>query len=151
MSSGSCDGGPSAEWIPDLLLSPRNTIALTGFCAQDSVGGQLLALATSSPSKGRGIRGQSVGLTGDCLSRLRRSPLRIARLEGYSAHADQVGLVNWLLGADPTGRCGSVASTLCFSNSNDQDRTALHNAITERANALELESMLPALLIPIDG
>ncbi len=102
VSSGSCDGGSSAEWIPDLLLSPRNTIALTGYCAQESVGGQLLALATSSPSE----RARHTGSV-SWPDRGRSVPIakiaaRIARLEGYSAHADQVGLVDWLLGADPT-------------------------------------------------
>ena len=133
VSSGSCDGGPSAEWIPDLLRSPRSTIALTGYCAQDSVGGQLLALAASSPSERMRHtgsinwpdRGRSVPIA--------KIAAQIARLEGYSAHADQVGLVNWLLGADPTCPHGPVAQTVFLQHGNDQERTALKTAITERA------------------
>ena len=136
VSSGSCDGGPAAEWIPDLLLEPKNTIALTGYCAQESVGGQLLALATSSLSE----RARHTGSV-SWPDRRRSVPIakiaaRIARLEGYSAHADQVGLVNWLLGSDPTCPHGPVAQAVFLQHGNDQDRTALHNAITERANAL---------------
>ena len=44
--------------------------------------------------------------------------------------------MNWLLGSDPTGPHGLVAQTVFLQHGNDQDRTALHNAITERANAL---------------
>ena len=135
VSSGSCDGGPSAEWIPDLLLNPRNTIALTGYCAQDSVGGQLFALSSSPISE----RARHTGAI-NWPDKERSVPIakvlaRIERLEGYSAHADQVGLVDWLVGAGSSRSYGPIARTVFLQHGNDQDRNALKDAIVERANA----------------
>lgn len=135
VSSGSGDGGPSAEWIPDLLLSPRNTIALTGYCAQDSVGGQLLALSSSPVSERARHTGAITWPDKERAVPIAKVLARIERLEGYSAHADQVGLVDWLVGADPSCPYGPIARTAFLQHGNDQDRNALKDAIVERANA----------------
>jgi metallo-beta-lactamase family protein len=41
VSSGTCDGGPAAWWLPKLISSSKNTVALAGYCSASTVGGQL--------------------------------------------------------------------------------------------------------------
>lgn len=134
VSSGSCDGGPAAEWIPDLLLDPRHIIAFTGFCAQDSIGGQLLSLASSPVTERARHTGAISWPDKERSVQIARVLAHIERLEGYSAHADQVGLIDWLLGSDPMAIHGPVARHVFLHHGNDQDRGALGKAIVERAN-----------------
>lgn len=109
------------------------------YCAQDSVGGQLLAIAASSPSERVRHTGSINWPNKGGSVPIAKIAAQIARLEGYSAHADQVGLVNWLLGSDPTCPHGPVAKTVFLQHGNDQERTALKSAITERATTLGVQ------------
>lgn len=47
MSSGTGDGGPCASWLPELIRSKENIVAMAGYCAPSTIGGQLLELSAA--------------------------------------------------------------------------------------------------------
>lgn len=95
VSSGSCDGGPAAWWLPKLLSSTDNVIALAGYCSPSTVGGQLLSLALAKPNERRRLTG-SIAWPGGTTVPMAQVEAEIVALSGYSAHADQSGLLDWI-------------------------------------------------------
>jgi len=95
VSSGSCDGGPAAWWLPKLLSSADTTVALAGFCSASTVGGQLLSLAQAGLAERRRLTGD-ISWPGGGTIPMAEVKADIVALTGYSAHADQAGLLDWV-------------------------------------------------------
>ena len=81
-ASGMCDGGRIRHHLRNRLSDPRTTVLFIGFQAQGTLGRRL---ADGAPS---------VRLFGEEI----RVRAEIAKLDGFSAHADQPALLAWLRG-----------------------------------------------------
>jgi metallo-beta-lactamase family protein len=94
---GSADGenGAAAQWLPTLLPDGRNIVASTGYTPGGSVMTRLMTLATTPLHERRRHTGSIEWKNGKAV-RLRDVAAEVVRLTGYSAHADQKDLVDWM-------------------------------------------------------
>jgi len=135
--SGTCDGGPVVQWLSRLLSFDTSTVAMTGHCAPNTVGGKLLSIAHVPLSERvRDTGSVSMQDTGSIpISSIRAT---ICSVEGYSAHADQNDLLNWLVW-DRSGVCSLAAREVFVQHGEDRQRSALATALKQRARAQQLE------------
>lgn len=151
MSSGMCDGGPAASWLPALLTSDKNEVALSGYCAHGSIGNELQELAPIPYSERQMLRNElrwAPNGQSDTTVRQRDIKADISILSGYSAHADQEELVNWIIHESPheRGIQQAMANQVFLQHGTDHARKALANAIQEKASkhGLAVETALPS-------
>lgn len=144
VSSGTCDGGPAAWWLPKLISSTSNTVALAGFCSASTVGGQLLSLAQASPEERQRLNG-SLAWPGGATIPLAEIGADIVALSGYSAHADQTGLIDWILNHHK-GEQRLIGKTVFIQHGGDLQRESLAGAIEARAamEGVAVQPMAPA-------
>lgn len=143
MSSGTGDGGACASWLPALIQSERNIVALTGYCAATTVGGQLLTLMRSPIDQRKLHTGEIVWKNLDG-SRSLSLPISLVRaqitcLKGYSAHGDQTDLVNWLFENHRGSLRQVLGRTVFLQHGEDRARDALQAALHERADEWGLD------------
>lgn len=142
---GSADGenAAAAQWLPTLLGDERNIVASTGYTPGGSVMTRLMALAATPPQERRRHTG-SLEWTNDKTVRLRDIAAELVRLTGYSAHADQKDLVNWMFYRH-LDREVSSAPIVFIQHGEDPQRTQLAEALQQRAVELgsELTIVLP--------
>ena len=81
-ASGMCEGGRIRHHLKHHLPSPRTTVLITGFQAQGTLGRRLV-----DGAKTVRIHGDEVEVRAE-----------VATLGGFSAHADQSALTDWLRG-----------------------------------------------------
>lgn len=130
---GMCEGGRVQEWLRAGLGNDSTTVLLAGFCAPGTIGGYLTALART-PERGSATLHEA----------LAKEPLRYAgpvraridALQGYSAHADQAGLLSWLFEVLPDGSTRQAGRKVVIQHGNVGSRRALASAIEARAAAL---------------
>lgn len=134
VSSGTCDGGPAAYWLPQLLGDQRNTVALAGFCSPATIGGRLLAMANLPEGERRRLSAMLIWAEDQTLpeAAVRAS---ITQLEGYSAHADRAGLLDWVFGELD----GPAGKTVFIQHGTETGRMALEQAIQKRSKDLGAE------------
>lgn len=137
MSSGTCDGGAAAHWLPKLTLSERNIIALSGYCAPATVGGQLLEIMHVPFDQRQLCCGEMVWreMDGETIQSVPLSTVKaqIRRLEGYSAHGDQSDLVNWLFENHRGNLKQAIGQTVFLQHGANPQRRALEDALAQRA------------------
>ncbi|MCK6544345.1 MBL fold metallo-hydrolase [Myxococcota bacterium] len=92
--SASCDGGPVRKYLERHLPSPTATVLLTGYSHPRSTAGALERLS-GSKAESRRVRWRTHGESSAPRSLTVRAT--ITKLSGYSAHADQADLLDWLL------------------------------------------------------
>lgn len=131
ISSGSCDGGPAKFWLPELLSSPDTIVALTGYCAPSSVGGQLSALSPVPVPERTRLTGDLEWPDGPSIS-LADVRAEIAMLSGYSAHADQTGILGWIFRRF-NDKDYIAGKTIFLQHGADRERRGLADAIKGRA------------------
>lgn len=131
---GSADGrgGAAASWLPVLLRDARNVVATTGYTAARSVMGRVATLA-DLPQKERRRHPGDIEWPGGRTLPIREVVATVTRLRGYSAHADQADLLNWVFLRRRSGD-GVVAPTLFLQHGEDIAREALRAAILKRAS-----------------
>lgn len=132
---GSADGGAgaAANWLPTWLPQSRHVIATTGYTPPRSVMGHLALLADLPLQEGRRHPGHIAWPAGK-LFPIRQVQATVTRLRGYSAHADQADLLDWVFLRCEHGD-GVVAPTLFLQHGNDREREALRDEILQRAAA----------------
>ena len=128
-----CDGrgGAAASWLPTLLTDARHVIATTGYTAPRSVMGRVATLA-DLPLKERRRHPGSIEWPRGRTFPIREVGATVTRLRGYSAHADQADLLDWVFLRRQDGD-GVVAPTLFVQHGEDREREALRAAILQRA------------------
>lgn len=106
-------------------------MALAGFCSAGTVGGQLLSLAQAGPGERRRLTGE-VSWPGGAAIPMAQVEADIVALSGYSAHADQPGLLDWIF--DVRADLRPIESRLVFiQHGGDAQRQQLACAIDARA------------------
>lgn len=143
MSSGTGDGGPCASWLPELIRSKENIVAMAGYCAPSTIGGQLLELSVAPLDQRKLHNGKIVWKDMDGSQRVSvpvsKVQASITFLKGYSAHGDQSDLVNWLF-EDHRGQVKqTLGSTVFLQHGDDQARNGLEQAILDRSDAWDLD------------
>lgn len=70
---------------------------------------------------------------------------QVCRLEGYSAHADQSDLVDWMFENHKGILKQSIAPTIFLQHGDDEQRGSLARALAKRADEwkLEVDVLLP--------
>lgn len=133
---GSADGesGAAASWIPTLLSSSDNTIATTGYTPSSSVLSTLATIAGVSHHERRRHTG-AIKWSNAVEFKIRAIEASVRRLRGYSAHADQSDLTNWLF-YQHAGQEVTVAPLVFVQHGEDRQRSALASAIQKRATAM---------------
>jgi len=143
MSSGTGDGGACASWLPALIQSERNIVALAGYCAATTVGGQLLTLMRAPIDQRKLHTGEIVWkhLDGSRSLSVPISHVRasITCLKGYSAHGDQTDLVNWLFENHRGNVRQVLGRTVFLQHGESKARNALQEALYERACDWDLD------------
>lgn len=130
-SSGMLEGGPVTQYLPDLLADSSSTLLLTGFASPTTVAGQLLALGPLLPSQRERLSGTIVLPDGSTYSQ-KHVRARIVVLGGYSGHADQRGLVDWLVHEREGRRC-AAGQTIFIQHGDDRARESLRRALLSKA------------------
>ena len=140
---GMCDGGPVAFWLSELLGDPNVTVALTGYCSNSTVGGQLMALANATIGDRQRHTGR-LKWSRDLSFPIRDIKASITRITGYSAHADQKGLVDWLISSF-RDQWQAAGKTIFIQHGEQKQRVALAAAVSARAAevGLEITTVLP--------
>lgn len=134
---GMCDGGPIAEWLPAVLGNPNATVALTGYVGGATIGGQLMKVASASGLELQRHTGRLEWSKTNVFP-IADIAAKIERLAGYSAHADQRGLLDWLFWEFK--ECRQVSGRTVFvQHGNTTGRAGLLEAIKARG----LEHGLP--------
>lgn len=130
---GSADGcgGAAASWLQILLRDARHVTATTGYTAPHSVMGRVATLADLPLKERRRHPGRIEWSDGRTLP-IRDIGATVTRLRGYSAHADQADLLDWVFLCRQGGD-GVVAPTLFVQHGGDRERVALRAAILQRA------------------
>jgi metallo-beta-lactamase family protein len=134
---GMCNGGPVLRYLQDHLCDPASTVLFTGYAAGESVGGQLRRLECLGPAEREQIGGDLVLPLSNGDARLPLAAIRanIASLEGYSGHADQNGLMQWLA---PTRRDESIAPVVFVQHGEDREREELAARIRRELPGVEV-------------
>lgn len=143
MSSGTGEGGPCAFWLPELIRSKENIVAMTGYCASSTIGSQLLELS-AAPLDQRKLHNGEITWKGMGGSQRLSIPVSLIQasitcLKGYSAHGDQSDLVNWLF-ENHRGEVKQVlAGTVFLQHGDDRARSGLEKAILDRSDDWSLD------------
>lgn len=143
-SSGTCDGGRVVQWLSRLLRAENAIIALTGHCAVNTVGGKLLQLF-NVPISERKRHSGVIALANQDLVKVTDIRANVRKIEGYSAHADQGDLLNWLVPKQRDGKHGLAARQVFVQHGEDRHRRALASALKSRVESkgLTVQAHLP--------
>ena len=145
-SGGMCSGGPVQEHLSRHLTSPTTTVLLTGYCADGTVGQNLARLGRLSRNDRRRLN-ELLGLDQSSM-RCRDVMAKVQLLSGYSAHADQRGLLAWLFFRIP-GQAGPrcAGQRIFITHGTANARRQLATAVDRRARKLKLK---PRVDLPND-
>ncbi|MBK6906518.1 MAG: hypothetical protein IPH08_05260 [Rhodocyclaceae bacterium] len=133
-SSGTCDGGPVVQWLSRLLTLDTTTVAMMGHCSSSV--GKLLSIG-HVPLNERVRDTGSLALPDKDSIKVSKIRARICKVEGYSAHADQSDLLNWLAW-EREDICNLAAREVFIQHGEDRHRQSLASALSERARARRL-------------
>jgi metallo-beta-lactamase family protein len=86
-ASGMCESGRVLHHLKNSISNPRNTILFVGYQAENTLGRKILDGQPVVPIFGEEYTVQA----------------KVIKISGYSAHADQPGLLHWLKMAQEQG------------------------------------------------
>jgi metallo-beta-lactamase family protein len=141
-SSGSCDGGAVTHWLPQITTREDNLLYLTGYTAPNSVATQLSALQRLELAERRRHRASLNIESTNTEIPYRDIACRIGMLKGYSAHADQTGLLGWLFWSFK-GQDKITAPKVFIQHGDDHERLALKQAIYQHAATRPIHVEMP--------
>lgn len=122
--NGMCSGGRIVNYLKAMLGGPRHEVVFVGYQVKGTPGAVLQSGA------------ESVELGGECYQRW----AKVTTLTGYSAHADQAGLVEFALGA------GSAARRVVLVHGEGRAKRGLASALRSKSAELgcEVDVTVPA-------
>lgn len=143
-AGGMCEGGAVVAYLADVATDPTSTILMTGYVTPQSVGGRLLRVA-ELPARERMRLGTEIVLRDRAATRIPEANVRatIRRLQGYSAHADQRGLLDWLF-YERDGELRRAGSTVFLQHGTETSRHRLAAAIRARDPSVEIVLPMPS-------
>lgn len=125
-TGGMASGGPVTAWLATHLRRADSTVLFTGYCSGGTLGGQLQRLAGVSAEERSRLHGrldvgrQDIAEWEVCAT--------LGRLSGWSGHADQRSLVDWLL-RDKEGASAPMGRRVWVQHGESYAREALKTAI----------------------
>jgi metallo-beta-lactamase family protein len=131
--AGMCDAGPVQRHLRDHLRDPRATVLFTGYCGSSTLGGKLQAFGKLDP-KERPRDRSPIEVDGETFQ-AREIKATIDRISGYSAHADQAGLLDWLWSGKQGEPKRCIGAEIFVTHGDMQQRTELKAAIMAKAAA----------------
>lgn len=145
-TGGMCEVGPVVGYLYHLATDPRNAVVFSGYQAPGTLGGFLQSLGDVSVREREKLSGSLEFPMFEKRNTLARKDVKISifRLPGYSGHADQTGLCDWVI-PPQTGK--PVAPRVFVSHGEESSRVALRDALLARSND-SIEVILPK---PTDG
>ena len=137
---GMCSGGPVVHYISELHADPGTTVALTGYAAPGTLASRLLEFAELPPAARKLMSGDLCPLgspLAETLGSIQISDIAmgVVRLAGYSGHADQRGLCEWLAWSHEE-RAYVTGTRVFLSHGQDGPRKALKEAIGEHMKSI---------------
>lgn len=135
-SSGMLQGGPVVSYLPDVLRDPTATLILPGYASPATVAGALLQLSSLAKSERERLDGAIELPDGTSIA---KADVRahVTSLKGYSAHADQRGILDWLV-HEHEGRRVVAARTLFVQHGDDGAREALRSKLSVLAPEMDV-------------
>ncbi|RVU32875.1 MBL fold metallo-hydrolase [Neptunomonas marina] len=113
-SSGMCDHGPVVSYLKEISRNPNNTIVLTGYQSQGSMGRYLLERSEAAPGNETGAN--------------------IVNMSGfYSAHGDQEKIVDYIFSLGTLG-ADSRSARVFINHGEATSKSCLQGAIRHRAD-----------------
>lgn len=139
-SSGMLEGGAALSYLPDLLVNASSTLLLSGYAMPNSVAGRLSQLGGLPLHERQRLAGDCIDLRNG--TKVLSSDVRahIGYVKGYSAHADQKGLLDWLVYEHSEQTC-LAARTLFIQHGHDGARAALQRELSSIAP--EIRTLCP--------
>jgi metallo-beta-lactamase family protein len=137
-SGGMCEGGPIVSYLQDHITRKTTTVIFPGYVATGTLGNQLLRLK-DVPLSERSRLGGTIKLSnGNGPLTMAESSVQaeIVKIDGYSGHADQAGLADWLISPE-SGE--PAASTVFLTHGTDQARHALRDCVLGRNDEMCVE------------
>ena len=134
---GMCDGGMILGYLENLLRRESTTLLFTGYLSPATIGGKLLQYSKLPPDERRRASEQLEWPDPDRKKPAHRVPLsevtaHIEQLPGYSGHADQPGLLDWLFSTFKD-RLNLAARTIFITHGGESQRRDLQTAIEARS------------------
>ncbi len=147
--SGMCEGGHIVKLLPLLLPLPTTTVFFTGFQSRGTNGARLVELVDQAPSARRRLS-DSLRWHGDD-GEVHEFPLSQVEAAirvgiGYSGHADQDGLLEWLF-YEFDGQRRMAGRTVFLTHGDNTQRKSLKAAVALRAAVLG-HDLVPEVLLP---
>lgn len=123
---GMCDGGMVLGYLENLLRRESTTLLFTGYLSPATIGGKLLQYSKLPPDERRRSSEQLEWPDPDRKKPAHRVPLseataHIEQLPGYSGHADQPGLLDWLFSTFKD-RLNLAAPTIFITHGGESQR-----------------------------
>jgi predicted metal-dependent RNase len=141
-SSGMLEGGPVAAYLGNMLRDASATLLLPGYASPSTLAGELLQVG-SLPAAERARLAQNLALPDGTTMPAAHVRAHIGALRGYSGHADQRGILDWLVHEHKGQRC-VAGETIFIQHGNDTARHALRDALKERAPEATVVCPTPA-------
>lgn len=141
-TSGTADGGPIQSWLVRWLVDARASVLFSGFCGRGTLGAKLLTIGGLAPDERHRLQEPLVIGGGEV--RPCDMAARVVALTGYSAHADQDGLVDWVFPVKDDIRF-PVARRVLITHGEASPRRQLRDAIQEfaKVEGFEVDVLLP--------
>ena len=135
---GMCDGGMILAYFDSMLRRESTTLLFTGYLSPATLGGKLLQYARLQPEERRRASEQLEWDDPDPRKPPHRIPLSevkasIELMTGYSGHADQRGLLDWLF-SSYRDRPKLAGRTIFITHGVEHARRGLQSAIETKSN-----------------
>lgn len=127
-SSGMCSAGPVLKHLSRRLRDERNTIILTGYQGQGTVGSKLISIRD-------GLQLEDKPLHSEIEIRPGEVKARIMKVDDYSGHADSNGLLDYLFNKEK----GYTSPEIHLNHGDDQARRQLKDSIKKHSDELEVK------------
>ncbi|MBK6530270.1 MAG: MBL fold metallo-hydrolase [Deltaproteobacteria bacterium] len=145
--SGMCEGGMVMAYLDALLRRESTTLLFTSFVAPATNGGRLLQHVQIPTEDRCRVSDQLTWADADPKRPVHRLPLsemvaRIEKIDGYSAHADQHDLLDWLIW-EHNGRHCLAGKTVFITHGTDNARRELAQAVQTRGATVGVSVEVP--------